>query len=97
MIASCCYNCVHYYDDGSCHRYPLVTVEQDVSYNLVSHGPKVTRSGKPVTCFPIVCDWWVCGEYEDRCGLEPMHAMTSDELFDAVMREHGPAREEAVE
>ena len=95
MRKSCC-TCSWYLDDGLCHRYPPTVVEQDTSYNLVSHGPRMTESGKPVTSFPIVREWWVCGEYLQRVVDEPEHAMDGDEFFKLWMTEEHEKRLKGV-
>lgn len=87
MMPDCCGTCRWCFDDGLCHRYPPTVVEQDVSYNLVAHGPRMTESGKPVTSFPIVSEWWVCGEYLQRVVDEPEHAMGYEEYFSRFMHD----------
>ena len=84
-----CETCLHFMDDGRCHRYPPSVPVYKVSYNLVTHYPLADRDGTARLDFPKVDSLMTCGEWRDRRSDEPLHVTTYEELADMVMKECG--------
>ena len=84
-----CETCLHFMDDGRCHRYPPSVPVYEVSYNLVTHYPLADRDRTARLDFPKVDELMTCGEWHDRLSDQPQHVMTYEELADMVLAEEG--------
>ena len=84
-----CETCLHFMDDGRCHRYPPSVPVYEVSYKFITHYPLADRDGTALLDFPKVDGLMTCGEWSDRWSDEPSHVTTYEELVDVVLKGRG--------
>ena len=82
-----CTTCLHFMDDGRCHRYPPSVPVYEVTYNFVTRYPLADRDGTAHLDFPKVDELMVCGEWRERWSDAPLCVERYDELADMVLKE----------